>query len=166
MLQPLHEIVQQLLCEGLMGANLLWNFFSHRVQSLRQWEMTMWMYPGPSYPDRPFSEELGDTEINTQIHRVLAHGVNLNPGDDPTPLRERVDNTRVSPLRPIFGCLCQFWSLNTFVFLRRVSGVLTASHGWSPYLRMWRDRKQTISTMIGCTHGDREDRPGVPLGRR
>jgi hypothetical protein len=29
MLQPLHEIVQQLLCEGLMGANLLRNFFSH-----------------------------------------------------------------------------------------------------------------------------------------
>jgi hypothetical protein len=97
----------------------------------------MWMYLGPSYPDHPFSKELGDMEINTRIHRVLAHGVNLNPGYDPTPLREGVDNTCVSPLGPIFNSLCQYWSLNTFMFLRRVSGVLTASHGRSPYLRTW-----------------------------
>jgi hypothetical protein len=47
----------------------------------------MWMYPRPSYPNHPSSEELGDAEINTQIHRVLAHVVDLSPGAAPTPKR-------------------------------------------------------------------------------
>jgi hypothetical protein len=48
-----------------MGVDLLQTFFSHCVQPLCQQEMTMWMYPGPSCPDRPFSAELCDTKINT-----------------------------------------------------------------------------------------------------
>jgi hypothetical protein len=78
--------------EGVMGVDLLRTFFSHRVQLLRQLEVTMWMNSGPSYPDRPFSKELGDMEINTWIHRVLAHKAILNLGTGPTPLREGVDN--------------------------------------------------------------------------
>jgi hypothetical protein len=66
----------------------------------------MWMYPGPSYPDHPFSE---DTEINNQIYKVLAHVANLNLGAAPAPIREGVDNTLVSSPGPTFGCLCQFW---------------------------------------------------------
>jgi hypothetical protein len=66
----------------------------------------MWMYPGPSCPDRQFYEELGDVEINTQIHRVLAHGVNLDPGAGPTTLREGVDSTRVSLFAFAFDNLC------------------------------------------------------------
>jgi hypothetical protein len=65
----------------------------------------MWMCLGPSCLDRPFSEELGDAEINTRIHRVLAHGVILNPGASPAPLREGVDSTRVSPFAIAFGNL-------------------------------------------------------------
>jgi hypothetical protein len=65
----------------------------------------MWMYRGPSCPDCPFSEELGDAEINTCIHRVLAHGVILNPRAGPTPLREGVDGTRVSLFAFTFGNL-------------------------------------------------------------
>jgi hypothetical protein len=49
----------------------------------------MWMYPGPSCPDCPFSEELDNAEINTRIHKVPAHGANLNPGFGPTPLEGR-----------------------------------------------------------------------------
>jgi hypothetical protein len=63
MRQPLREVVQQLLHGGLMGIDLLSTFFSHRVQPLRRQETIMWMYPGPSCPDQPFSEELGDTDI-------------------------------------------------------------------------------------------------------
>jgi hypothetical protein len=48
------------------------------------------MYPGPSCLDRPFSLELEDTEINTQIRGVLAHGADLNFGSGPIPLREGV----------------------------------------------------------------------------
>jgi hypothetical protein len=33
----------------------------------------MWLYPGPSCPDYPISEELGDAEINTWIYKVLAY---------------------------------------------------------------------------------------------
>jgi hypothetical protein len=84
--QPLCEVVQQLLHNGLMGLDLLWTFLSHRVQPLRQLGMTMWMYMEPSCPNRPLSEELGDTEINTWIHRVLAHGAVLSLGTSPVPL--------------------------------------------------------------------------------
>jgi hypothetical protein len=38
----------------------------------------MWIYLGPSCPDLPISTELGDTEINTWIWGVLAHGADLN----------------------------------------------------------------------------------------
>jgi hypothetical protein len=60
----------------------------------------MLMYPGPTCTDHPFFEELGDAEINTRIHKVLAHGLDQNPGAGPVPLREGVDCTRVSPLEP------------------------------------------------------------------
>jgi hypothetical protein len=69
-----------------MGADLLWTFFNRRVQPLRQREITMWMYLGSSCPNRPLSEELGDTEINTWIRGVLAHGANLNLGSGLVPL--------------------------------------------------------------------------------
>jgi hypothetical protein len=52
----------------------------------------MWMYPRPSYPDRPFSKELGDMEINTWICRGLAHGADLNLDTDHAPKREGVDS--------------------------------------------------------------------------
>jgi hypothetical protein len=35
----------------------------------------MWIYLGSSYPDRPFSLELGDTKINTQIRGFLLMGL-------------------------------------------------------------------------------------------
>jgi hypothetical protein len=114
-LQPLHEIVQQLLRGGLTGTNLLQTFFNHRVQPLRQQEMAMWMYLGPICPDRPFSVELGNTEINTRVQGVLAHGADLNLGSGPVPLREG-------------DYLCQFLFLNVCVFLCRISGMLTAPY--------------------------------------
>jgi hypothetical protein len=85
MLQPLREVVQWLERGGVTGMDLLRTFFSHRVQVLRQREMSIWMYPGPGCPNRPFSKELCDTEINTRIRGVLAHRVVLNLGTGPTP---------------------------------------------------------------------------------
>jgi hypothetical protein len=41
MLQPLLDIVQQLLRGGLMGVDLLRAFVSHHVQPLHRQEMTM-----------------------------------------------------------------------------------------------------------------------------
>jgi hypothetical protein len=90
--QPLREVVQRLQHGGLTGVDLLRTFFSHWVQPLHQREMTMWMYSGPSCHDRPFSEELGDTEINTWVHGVLDHGAVLNLGTSPIPLGEGVDS--------------------------------------------------------------------------
>jgi hypothetical protein len=81
------------------------NLFNHRVQLLRQRVMTILMYLGSSCPNRPFSEELGNAEINTHVHRVLAHGVVLNPLASPTPLSKGVDSTRVSLFAFTFGNL-------------------------------------------------------------
>jgi hypothetical protein len=52
----------------------------------------LWMYLGPSCPDHPFSMELGDSEINTRIQWVLAHGADQNFGFGSIPLREGVES--------------------------------------------------------------------------
>jgi hypothetical protein len=74
----------------------------------------MWMYLGPSCPDHPFSTELDNTEINTQIRGFLAHEVNQNSSSGPTPLREGVNSPWMSLLELTFVYLllaiikCQF----------------------------------------------------------
>jgi hypothetical protein len=97
----------------------------------------MWMYSGPSYPDRLFSTELGNAKINTRIREVLAHGANLNFGSGLVLLREGVDSSWVSPIEFPFIHLYQFLLLNACAFLRRVLGTHAAPHGGSPYLRTW-----------------------------
>jgi hypothetical protein len=59
--------------------NILHAFFSNWIQPLHLWAITMSIYPGPSCPDHPFSEELDDAEVNTRIHMVLAHGASPRP---------------------------------------------------------------------------------------
>jgi hypothetical protein len=58
----------------------------------------MGMYPGPSSPDHPSSEELSMAEVDTQIHKVLNHGVSPDPGVGPVPTWRGVASTRVSML--------------------------------------------------------------------
>jgi hypothetical protein len=95
----------------------------------------------PSCPDHLFSEELGDVEINTQIHKVLAHGADLIPRASPASLREGVDNTRVSPYGSIFWLFVQFHPLTVLMFLHRMLGTLTACHKGSPCQRTWRSER-------------------------
>jgi hypothetical protein len=71
----MRDVILRLLHEGMKGEDLLRTFVSHHIQPLCQREMSMWMYLVPSCPDHPFSIELGDLEINTQIRGILAHGV-------------------------------------------------------------------------------------------
>jgi hypothetical protein len=61
----------------------------------------MGMYPGPSYPDHPTSEELSVMEVDSQIHKVLDLGVNPKPGPDPIPLCRGVASVRVSTSGPV-----------------------------------------------------------------
>jgi hypothetical protein len=126
MLQPLRDVVQRLLCDGLTGVDLMRTFVSHRVQPLRQREMTMLMYLGPSCPDRPFSAELDDTEIYSPW---------------------------VSLLKLTSVCLCQFLLLNAYAFLYRILGTRAVPHGGSPYLRMQQGGRPTVSTMNGYGNG-------------
>jgi hypothetical protein len=83
-------------------------FVRCHIQPLHQWEMTMWMYPGPSCPNRPFNVELYVTEISTQIQGVLAHRANQIFCSGPVPLREGVNSPWVGLLELPFVCLCQF----------------------------------------------------------
>jgi hypothetical protein len=48
----------------------------------------MWLYLGPSCPDRPSFEELSAAKINTWIHKVLDLGANPNPEAGTAPLRK------------------------------------------------------------------------------
>jgi hypothetical protein len=61
----------------------------------------MWMYPGPSHPDRSFSIELDNAEIDAWNQGILVHGVNRNSGPSPIPLREGAISPWVSPLKLI-----------------------------------------------------------------
>jgi hypothetical protein len=108
MLQPLCDIVRQLLRCGLMGADLLRTFVSRSVQPLQRWEMIMWVFLGPSYPDRSFSAKPDDAKINAQIQGIIVHGADQDSGPSPTPLWEGVINPWVSLLKLIFIWLCRF----------------------------------------------------------
>jgi hypothetical protein len=90
--------------------HLLQISFSHRIQSLRQRVIKMWLYSRKSCSDCSFSEELSDVNINTRIHKVLDHGADLNLGADPVPLGEGVASTRVSLFGSVFGSLHDFIS--------------------------------------------------------
>jgi hypothetical protein len=101
-IQPLHDVIWQLLQGELTGADLLWTFVSRHIQQLRRWEMTMWMYPWPSCPNHSFPTELDDTEINARICGILVHGANQNPDPNSIPLRGGVVSPWVSLLKLIF----------------------------------------------------------------
>jgi hypothetical protein len=92
----------------------------------------------------------------------------LNLGSSSVPLREGVDNPSVSLVGLSFSYLCQSLFLNIRMFLHRVSSVLTAPRGGggSPYLRMWRGRRSTVSTTNGCEHGGKGGRIGALPRRR
>jgi hypothetical protein len=62
----------------------------------------MWVYPGPSCPNRSFHTELDNAKINTQIRGILVHGAGQNSGPSPIPLMEGVVNPWVSLLKLIF----------------------------------------------------------------
>jgi hypothetical protein len=96
----LHIAAFVTLCESYMG------IYPHPFQ---QRVTKMWLYPGPSDPNRSFSKDLSDGEINKRILMVLDHGANLNPRAGPNPLIEGVASTRVSLCAWIrFGCLRDF----------------------------------------------------------
>jgi hypothetical protein len=95
------------------------------------------MYPGPSCPDRPFSAELDDMEIDPRIWGVLAHGANKKFGIGTVPLSKGVVNPWVSLFELTFVCLCQFQLLKAYTFLRKILGTRAAPQGGSPYRRMW-----------------------------
>jgi hypothetical protein len=112
-----------------MGVHLLQTYFGHRIQLLHQQATKMWLYPRPSYHDHPFSEELGDVEINTQIHKVLAHGVDQNLGVGSPEGRGRRHQGELIRIR--LWKFEQFYPLIVIVSMSRVSCMLTVRHGAS-----------------------------------
>jgi hypothetical protein len=128
------------------------DFFNRCVQPLRQREITIWMYPGPSCPDRPFSIELNDMEINTWIRGVLTHGADQNFGFGLVPLREWVLSPCVSLLKLTFVCLYQFQFLSTYAFLHRILDTRNASWGVTlpEDVVRW---EATMPTTNDCGHG-------------
>jgi hypothetical protein len=89
-----------------MGTDLLWTFVSRCAQPLHRQVLTMWMYPGPSCPNHPFSIVLNGTKISTQIRGILVQGGDQNSGPNPIPLREGDINPWVSLLELSFAYLC------------------------------------------------------------
>jgi hypothetical protein len=116
-LQLLLEAVRGLLQWGLTGVEILRTFFSRGVQPLRRREVNVRMHLEPSCPNYPFSVELGNIGINTQIRGVVAYGVDPNFGPSLVLLRDRVNSLWVSLLGLAFSYLCQslFPNISTLV---------------------------------------------------
>jgi hypothetical protein len=137
----------------------------------------MWMYLGSSCPDRPFSAELGDTEINTRVRGVLAHGAYLNLGSGPIPLREGVDSPSVSSLGLSFDCMCQFLLLpyvckcaRSRVHTQRPEGVTLpedvvgreANLVYSKQMQAWRQRRRDWSAAWAAARARGQETPSEP----
>jgi hypothetical protein len=100
----------------------------------------MWLYLGPSCPDRSLSEELSDVEINTRVD----HGANLNTGAGPAPLREGVASTRVS----LFGSIlatCTISSSHRAHDLHRVTVMHQPARGRVEGMRTPKEKEKTQS---------------------
>jgi hypothetical protein len=95
-LQPMRDVLQSLLRDGLTGVDLLHTFVDRHVQPLRWREVTMWSYPGPSCPNHSFSAELVDEEVDTRVQRILV--LRVNQHSSPVPLWDGVVSPLVSPL--------------------------------------------------------------------
>ena len=55
----------------LNGVRVFHTFFHHRVALLVERRRPMWMYSGPTDPDRASPEELAKDEVWSQLDRVL-----------------------------------------------------------------------------------------------
>jgi hypothetical protein len=113
------------------------------------------MYLGPSYLDRPSSEELSAVEINTWIHKVLDLGADLNPRAGPALLQEGLPVPELVCL-DLFQWLTRFFLFITLAALRRVLVAPAVNYGMSIYLRMWRGGRRAMPAVGWCGHGEGE----------
>jgi hypothetical protein len=103
----------------------------------------MWLYLGPSCPDRSFFRELSAAKINTWMHKVLDHGAYLNLGAGPAPLQEGVASARVS----LFGPALAAYAILSFHL----------SHGLAQVLRGVRSKPWGCGEVGGKPCLQRED---------
>jgi hypothetical protein len=68
-------------------------------------------------------------EINTQIHKVLDHGANSDPGVGPVPLREVVASTRVSLFESVSAASAILSFHHTPGLAQGLGGARSASRG-------------------------------------
>jgi hypothetical protein len=70
-LQPLLEVIWGLLQKGLTGEEILQTFINHGVHLLRQREMVVRVFPGPSRLIHPSYTRVSNEKINTQVEEAL-----------------------------------------------------------------------------------------------
>lgn len=95
-LDDLLPVIQQLREQGLTGVHLLRTFFSRRIQPLRVRRHRMSLYRGPSDPDRSFSEEPSEGQVDQWVRQAIERNVDPRPGAGPEPLRHGMPNPWVS----------------------------------------------------------------------
>jgi hypothetical protein len=115
----------------------------------------MWMYPGPSCPDRPSSEELSTMEVDAQIHKVLDLRVSPNHLANPIPLWRGVTGAWVSTL----GLILVVFAILSFHCARDLAqglGVAVVSCGMSTRPWIPQRGRQNAPLMRKCRRGERE----------
>jgi hypothetical protein len=93
------DVLKWLLWDGLLGTDILRTSISRRIQPLWRWEITMWKYPRPGSPNRCFSSELIDTEVDARVRNLRALKAHWPSAPGPASLREGVSSPCVSPFK-------------------------------------------------------------------
>jgi hypothetical protein len=134
------------------------------------------MYQGPSCPDHCFPAELDDSEINTWIRGILAHGVDQNFGSDPVPLREGVESPWVSLLElsflvHVFASQCMHILARDFGYMCSAPWGVTlpeeaarweVHRAHNEWLRARRQRRQAWSAPRSIARAWGEETPSEP----
>ncbi|RLN34268.1 hypothetical protein C2845_PM03G29740 [Panicum miliaceum] len=70
--REIKEVIRKRVVEaGLNGATLFFTMRERRVMPLAERRMPMWLYSGPSNPDRAFAEELPEDDVYSWLMMVL-----------------------------------------------------------------------------------------------
>ena len=94
----IEEELQKLIKHSLDGVRVFHTLYHHLVVPLAERTRPMWMYSGPSDPDRASSKDLPDDEVWSHLGRVLQLKPKERVDGKPTPFNSAIVSRSVCSL--------------------------------------------------------------------
>ena len=104
----IEEELWKLVKHGLNGVRVFHTLYRHQVAPLAERTRPIWLYSGPSDPDRVLLEDLPDDEVWSRIGRVLQLKPRERVEGRPVPFNSSIVSTLVCSLLfspHVFLCL-------------------------------------------------------------